>query len=81
MNYKHTSLTIEVVFSSWSVQSGYKEVFGSIEQDRTVGFRDASLPGYELSRGIGVASSELAAAGNDKRGIRLCQEDVMCELK
>jgi hypothetical protein len=31
---KHASLTIEAVFSAWSVQSGYKEVFGSIEQDR-----------------------------------------------
>jgi hypothetical protein len=29
---KHFSLTIEAVFSSWSVQSGYKEVFGSIEE-------------------------------------------------
>jgi hypothetical protein len=29
---KHTSLTIEAVFSAWSAQSGYKEVFGSIEQ-------------------------------------------------
>jgi hypothetical protein len=29
---KHASLTIEAVCSAWSVQSGYKEVFGSIEQ-------------------------------------------------
>jgi hypothetical protein len=28
---KHASLTIEAVFSAWSVQSGYKEVFSSIE--------------------------------------------------
>jgi hypothetical protein len=28
-----------------------------------------------------VESSELAAAGNGKKGIRLCQEDFMCELK
>jgi hypothetical protein len=33
---KHTSLTIEVVFSLGSVRSGCKEVFGNIEQDRTV---------------------------------------------
>jgi hypothetical protein len=26
----HASLTIEVVFSAWSVRSGYKEVFGSV---------------------------------------------------
>jgi hypothetical protein len=32
---KHTSLTREV-FPVGSVQSGYKEVFGSIEQNRTV---------------------------------------------
>jgi hypothetical protein len=50
---KHASLTIESVFSAWSVRSGYKEVFGSIEQPSRVEFRDASLPGYELgSRGI-----------------------------
>jgi hypothetical protein len=29
---KHVSLTIEAVFFAWSVQSGYKESFGSIEQ-------------------------------------------------
>jgi hypothetical protein len=28
---KHTSLTIEDVFSSWSMQSAYKEVFDSRE--------------------------------------------------
>jgi hypothetical protein len=28
---KHASLTIEAAFSSWSVQSGYKEVFSNIE--------------------------------------------------
>jgi hypothetical protein len=56
---KHTSLTIEAVFSVGSVQSGYKEVFGSIEQNRTGvvvvknRVQDASLPRYELgSRGI-----------------------------
>jgi hypothetical protein len=33
---KHASLIIEAVFSAWYVQCGYKEVFGIIEQDRTV---------------------------------------------
>jgi hypothetical protein len=48
---KHASLTIEAVFSAWSVQSGYKEVFSSIEQSSR--FPDASLLGYVLgSRGI-----------------------------
>jgi hypothetical protein len=27
---KHASLTIEAVFSAWSVQSGYKEMFSSV---------------------------------------------------
>jgi hypothetical protein len=30
-NSKHASLTTEAVFPAWSVQSGYKEVFASIE--------------------------------------------------
>jgi hypothetical protein len=29
---KHASLTVQTVVSAWSVQSGYKEVFGSTEQ-------------------------------------------------
>jgi hypothetical protein len=29
---KHTSLTIDAVFSAWPVQSGHKEVFGSAEE-------------------------------------------------
>jgi hypothetical protein len=28
-----------------------------------------------------VESSKLEAAGNGKKGIRLCQEDVICEFK
>jgi hypothetical protein len=40
------------MFSASSVQSGYKEVFGSIESSR-VGFPDADLPEHELgNRGI-----------------------------
>jgi hypothetical protein len=31
---KHASLTIETVFSASSLQNGYKELFGSIEQSR-----------------------------------------------
>jgi hypothetical protein len=67
---KHASLTIEAVFSAWSVQSGYKQPFGSTEEYRTVvesgrvEFRVASLPGYVLeSREIELSRvSELAAA-------------------
>jgi hypothetical protein len=33
---KHACLTIEAVFSAWSVQSRYKEVFGSIEKAETI---------------------------------------------
>jgi hypothetical protein len=44
---KHASLTIKDVLSLWPVQSGYREVFGSIESSR-VEFREASLPEYEL---------------------------------
>jgi hypothetical protein len=32
---KHVFLTIDAVFSKWFVQSGYREVFGSIELYRT----------------------------------------------
>jgi hypothetical protein len=57
----HTSLTIEAVFSAWSMQSGCKEVFSSIKWSEVkwsevkwsevkwrVKVWDASLPGYEL---------------------------------
>jgi hypothetical protein len=56
----HTTATIQIyiviciptAFSVESVQIGYKEVFGSTEQQSSrkwkVELRDASLPGYEL---------------------------------
>jgi hypothetical protein len=58
---KHASLRTEAVFSAWSVQSGYKEVFSCIKWSEESSFgtpacRDMSL---ELN---GVESSELAAA-------------------
>jgi hypothetical protein len=57
---RHSSLTIEAVFSAWSVQSGYKEVFHSLEQYRTIvksgessfetpACRDMSLGAEELN--------------------------------
>jgi hypothetical protein len=52
------------------VESGYKEVLGSTEQDRTgVEFRDASLPEY----GLGTRGTELSwqLQNNGKKGIRL----------
>jgi flagellar biosynthesis/type III secretory pathway chaperone len=52
---KHASLTIEAVFSAWCLQSGYEEVFGSIEQYRselrcdTPVCRDMTLGAEELN--------------------------------
>jgi hypothetical protein len=67
---QHAYLTIEAVFSAWSVQSGYKEVFISIEQNSsrvvseessfgTLACQDMSLGEEDLSW---VESSELAVA-------------------
>jgi hypothetical protein len=42
-------------------------------------FPDASLPGYELgSRGIEL---NLQLQNDGKKGIGLCKEDFMCDLK
>jgi hypothetical protein len=50
---KHASLTTEALFSAWSVQIVYKEVFQQHRVKRRVEFWDTSLPGYEPgSRGI-----------------------------
>jgi hypothetical protein len=32
---KHSSLTIEAVFSAWFMQSGYKEVFSSMKRAKS----------------------------------------------
>jgi hypothetical protein len=61
---KHATLTIEAVFSTWSVQSEYKEVFSSIEWSEGLSFgtpacQDMSLGAEELNW---VESSELAVA-------------------
>jgi hypothetical protein len=61
---KHASLTTEAVFSAWSLQSDYKEVFSSIKWSEescfeTPACRDMSLGAEELNW---VKSSELAAA-------------------
>jgi hypothetical protein len=68
---KHASLTIETVFSVWSVSRGYKRTQSEDATKQSsrkcrVEFWDASLPGYELeSRGIElsrVEPSELAVS-------------------
>jgi hypothetical protein len=61
---KHTSLTIEAVFSAWSVQNGYKEVFSGIKWSEessfeTPAYQDIGLGAEELNW---VESSKLAAA-------------------
>jgi hypothetical protein len=61
---KHAFLTTKVVFSVGSVQSGYKEVFSSIEgigesSFETPACRDVSLGAEKLNL---VESSELAVA-------------------
>jgi hypothetical protein len=66
----------KTVFSSWSVQNGYKEEFRWLKWAE---FRDASLPGYEAgSRGIELSWQ---LQNNGKKGIRLWKEDFMCDLK
>jgi hypothetical protein len=58
---KH-ALTIEAMFSAWSAQSGYKEVFGSIERviessSEASACQNVSLGAEEVNC---VVSSELA---------------------
>jgi hypothetical protein len=46
---------------------------------KSVEYRDASLPGYDLgSRGIELSWQ---LQNNGKEGIRLRKEDFMCDLK
>jgi hypothetical protein len=58
---KYGSLTTEAVFSVWSMQSSYKEVFSSIELSsfEMPACQDMSLGAEELNS---VKSSELAVA-------------------
>jgi hypothetical protein len=66
---KHSSLTTKAVFSVWSVQRGYKKVFGSTEQ---------LLSRTWSSSGDG---SPRRLRRNGKKGIILRKEDFICDLK
>jgi hypothetical protein len=47
--------------------------------EKRVEFRDPSLPGYELgSRGIQLSWQ---LQNNDKKGIRLCKDNFVCDSK
>jgi hypothetical protein len=72
----HASLTIEAVFSAWSVQSAYKEVFSSIGWSEESSFKTGYQLALEFSRLFGTGSCR-----NIKTGIRLWQADFMCDLK
>jgi hypothetical protein len=56
---KHASLTIEAVFSAWFVQGGYKEVFGSIEEYRTVVESEESRFRKPACRDMSLGAEEL----------------------
>jgi hypothetical protein len=80
---KHASLTIEAVFSSWAVRSGYKEVFGSIKQHRTVvGSEEsnfeapaAGICALDQRNRIESSLRNWQLQNNGKKGVRLSKED------
>jgi hypothetical protein len=84
---KHASLTIEVAFSSWSVQSSYKEVFGGIEEYRTEvksrvsGRQPAGIWGWEQKNWTEPSLRIWQLQNSSKKGVRLWEEDFMCDLK
>jgi hypothetical protein len=56
---KHTFLIIEAVFSVWSVQSDYKEVFGCTEQYRREESREESSFGTPACQVMSLGAEEL----------------------
>jgi hypothetical protein len=84
---KHGSLTTEAVFSVGSVQVVIRKCSAgqnSSSRKWWVEIRDASLPGYEFgSRGIewscvfGIGGRRI----RERKGIKWCKEDFMCDLK
>jgi hypothetical protein len=83
---QHASLTIEAVFSVWSVQSGYKEVFSRTEHESEVKSRvsrrqPARIWAWEQRICIESSLRNWQLQNNGKKGIRLWKEEFMCGLK
>jgi hypothetical protein len=81
---KCTSLTVEAVFSAWSMQSGWK--CSAVESEVKVKFQDASLPGYEhgieLSRVFVIGSCRIMAReelGCEKRSSYVISSDSVTD--
>jgi hypothetical protein len=84
---KQASLTIEAVFSAWSVQNNYKEVFGGIEQDRTEvkiqvsGPQPARIWAWEQRNWIESSLRNWQLQNNDMKQIMLWKKKTSCVLK
>jgi hypothetical protein len=77
---KHTFPTIERLCFLRGPCKGV--IRKSAVEKNIVEFRDASMPGYELgSRGIESCLRNWQLQNNGKKGIRLREEDFMCDLK
>jgi hypothetical protein len=77
---KHASLIIEALFSAWSVQSGYKEVFSSIKwsEELSLGTQPA---GIWVWNWIESDLRNWQLRNNCRKGIRRCKGDFMLDLK
>jgi hypothetical protein len=83
---KHTSVTIDAVFSAWSVQRGYKERFSwevsVVVRSWEFNWRRVHLSEFLSRNGLSSGGGSLRwLRRNGKKGIRLCKEDSMCDLK
>jgi hypothetical protein len=77
---KHSSLTTEAVFSASSVQSGYKEVQNSSREVKSQVSR--RRPARIWAWNFIVSSlRNWQLHNNGKTGVKLWEEDFMCDLK